>query len=820
VIEFLRYFRPLILAYVAVKAVQVFLYPDPYLISDTEEYLSSAISGRANPYKPFGYSTFLALTRPLLPFPIALPVMQALIRLAAVLLLGHVLRRHTRLPRWAVLGAGFGVGLDPLALLMDHHLLADSLFISGTVGFVAGLVAYLRRPGWAWLAVALGFALMCVSLRFAALPYPLLLVIAVLARARRVRWVHALTAVVGTALLILGLSLRVKRDLGVFAFTTFDGWAFYGNLAPLLALEAGREAPIDDPETRLVWEYFASFPPEIYARHDTDWHRWHSLSPAKQLLYTFTPRLRPAHTDSATRSRGERFLSAFSGLARHPATGAQRFFRAHRDSLNPDAPYSLRYPHAFVLTNEFLRRLNREFIRRHATTYATRFFLGSFARVIVPTELLGGGRYSYRSDSDRAVEAFWRGADSSTWRPRLGDVAAAFRKWPERLIAVEWLLSGTALAAALIRRRGAAPPWRGSHTEAGVFLLAFALGTGMAVAFGHMTEVRYVAPIVPFLLVATGLFAAPDGEGVSTSPWIRTDRPRRLKRVVVVAGAALVLLVSVKVVLAVVNERRPDTLSLALEWIADHDGPGALVAIERTTEDRFLERDRTPALKAVTIPVDVIAPEMSDPFYDARWFVNADYIVLDETLAERCRDEPERFGAQLAFRDSLRGWRDVAAFASKAGRGPDLRIVGNPAPADRRVDHSFAPGRFAAFATVPRGVLLDFLGALADAYVSRGWRRGALDLYHHMTRLYPDEEQAFYNYGTVALMLERYEEAAGAIERAIELQPDRVESHNNLGVARFNLGDLDGAEAAFREALRRDPAHESARRNLEALRGR
>jgi hypothetical protein len=512
-------------------------------------------------------------------------------------------------------------------------------------------------------------------------------------------------------------------------------------------------------------------------------------------------------------------------LARHPTTRAQRFFRTQRDSLNLEAPHSLRYPHAFVLTNEFLRRLNREFMQRHAASYATRFLLKSFARVIVPTELLGGGRYSYRNDPDRAVGAFWPGTDSSTWRPRLGDVAAAFRTWPQRVITVEWLLSGAALAAALVRRRSAGRSWRGSRAESGVLLLAFALLIGMAVAFGHMTEVRYVAPIVPFLVVATALLAVPEGARTSRSLRTGTDRPRRLTRaqlarVAVAAGAALVLLVAVKTVLAVVNERRPDTLSLALEWIADHDGPGALVVIERTTEDRFLERDRSSALKAVTIPVDVIAPEMSDPFYDAGWFANADYIVLDETLAERCRDEPERFAAQLAFRDSLRGWRDVAAIASKAGRGPDLRILGNPAPAERRADHSFAPGRFAAFATVPRAVLLDFLGALADAYVSRGWRQGALDLYDHMTRLCPDEEQAFYNYGTVALMLERYEEAAGVIERAIELQPDRVESHNNLGVARFNLGDLDGAEAAFREALRRDPAHESARRNLEALRGR
>jgi tetratricopeptide (TPR) repeat protein len=54
---------------------------------------------------------------------------------------------------------------------------------------------------------------------------------------------------------------------------------------------------------------------------------------------------------------------------------------------------------------------------------------------------------------------------------------------------------------------------------------------------------------------------------------------------------------------------------------------------------------------------------------------------------------------------------------------------------------------------------------------------------------------------------------------SVAINPLNPRAHNNLGWARWLEGDRRGAEVAFREALRLDPAYRKARANLEALLG-
>ncbi|MHB8992970.1 MAG: glycosyltransferase, partial [Chloroflexota bacterium] len=57
---------------------------------------------------------------------------------------------------------------------------------------------------------------------------------------------------------------------------------------------------------------------------------------------------------------------------------------------------------------------------------------------------------------------------------------------------------------------------------------------------------------------------------------------------------------------------------------------------------------------------------------------------------------------------------------------------------------------------------------------------------------------------TTLMALDRVEEALPALRRATELAPHAGALHNQLGVALFRTGDLQGAEAAFRDARRAD----------------
>ena len=59
--------------------------------------------------------------------------------------------------------------------------------------------------------------------------------------------------------------------------------------------------------------------------------------------------------------------------------------------------------------------------------------------------------------------------------------------------------------------------------------------------------------------------------------------------------------------------------------------------------------------------------------------------------------------------------------------------------------------------------------------------------------------------------------AIAAFQEAIRLDPKHAAAHNNLGVALQDKGDLDGAIAAFQEAIRLDPKYAVAHNNLAWL---
>ena len=59
--------------------------------------------------------------------------------------------------------------------------------------------------------------------------------------------------------------------------------------------------------------------------------------------------------------------------------------------------------------------------------------------------------------------------------------------------------------------------------------------------------------------------------------------------------------------------------------------------------------------------------------------------------------------------------------------------------------------------------------------------------------------------------------ALGHLQRALEIQPDYADAHNNLGIALAARGQVNEAVAHFRRALEIRPDDPSARQNLDAL---
>ena len=99
----------------------------------------------------------------------------------------------------------------------------------------------------------------------------------------------------------------------------------------------------------------------------------------------------------------------------------------------------------------------------------------------------------------------------------------------------------------------------------------------------------------------------------------------------------------------------------------------------------------------------------------------------------------------------------------------------------------------------------------------RGRPGDALAAYKKATVLSPEDPDGWIRYGHVAADLRRYRVAAGAFQRAVELDPDRVEILKSLGIVNEMRRRKDEAIRAYRLYLRRGGKDKRVRAWLEAL---
>lgn len=106
---------------------------------------------------------------------------------------------------------------------------------------------------------------------------------------------------------------------------------------------------------------------------------------------------------------------------------------------------------------------------------------------------------------------------------------------------------------------------------------------------------------------------------------------------------------------------------------------------------------------------------------------------------------------------------------------------------------------------------------LGVALARTGDRRGALRAFEQVTQRAPSVGQAWNGLGVMRLGMSDPEGAIGPLEHATRLLPDDPNPPMNLGLAYERLRRWNEAARAFREALRRAPAHELAASHLAAM---
>jgi tetratricopeptide (TPR) repeat protein len=82
---------------------------------------------------------------------------------------------------------------------------------------------------------------------------------------------------------------------------------------------------------------------------------------------------------------------------------------------------------------------------------------------------------------------------------------------------------------------------------------------------------------------------------------------------------------------------------------------------------------------------------------------------------------------------------------------------------------------------------------------------GAETALRRLLQISPDSVNAHFQLGIALICVERYTEAVPILQRAVELKPDFGEAHFNLGFALARSGNGHAAISAFRNAIRYNP---------------
>ncbi|MCU0276005.1 MAG: sulfatase-like hydrolase/transferase [Acidobacteria bacterium] len=104
--------------------------------------------------------------------------------------------------------------------------------------------------------------------------------------------------------------------------------------------------------------------------------------------------------------------------------------------------------------------------------------------------------------------------------------------------------------------------------------------------------------------------------------------------------------------------------------------------------------------------------------------------------------------------------------------------------------------------------------ASANAYRAAGDFNRAVDELRAGLAIQGDDDQMLALLGETLSLAGRFQESLAAFEGCLAVNPENPANQNNLGLAYWNLGQVDRAESAFREALGIDPDFVLARVNL------
>jgi len=232
-----------------------------------------------------------------------------------------------------------------------------------------------------------------------------------------------------------------------------------------------------------------------------------------------------------------------------------------------------------------------------------------------------------------------------------------------------------------------------------------------------------------------------------------------------------------------------DTRWYARQWVHDNVEDNSVIVKEVLTPSFWISAETSSVLNEISgfdqerrdvliealsgvrtydvaeIPLYIMDPDRSGPFYDARLYTEADCIITSSTVMSRYEAKPDRFSRQMRFYGDLKhGWDEAAVFKPGRGvRGPVISIYRKNVDTEEAVsdrlgalDRDWLDGSRADL-----GELTRVLKPLAKSALRSGKFTLADVLFNSAN---PDDPEIRYGLAATATLNARYKESLVHIE--------------------------------------------------------
>lgn len=268
------------------------IYPLPNIYADTGAYISVAGTGLIGNFRPPGFSWFLALAHFISPNADVLVLLQLLLYFFSTLLFYLTIRHFFQAGKkvwWRIFFVIFLFA--PVCIYLCNFAISDALFISLTNLWVASLLWMMgsKKPGPViWNTLLL---LLVMQVRFIALFYPLITVIAIFltyfkSSKRRFFFLSALQVALFLGLIFF-TTWQTKKNIGVAVLSGFSGWQKANNAMHVMPYINLKPEEIKDAEVRRLHAFIlTNNPAGFYPAKDSIviFYLWSPDSPFKKYL--------------------------------------------------------------------------------------------------------------------------------------------------------------------------------------------------------------------------------------------------------------------------------------------------------------------------------------------------------------------------------------------------------------------------------------------------------------------------------------------------------------------------------------------------------